>query len=82
MRTPRLPPPRRDERRQLAQAVRLRAERYQRTIRGLAQLRGKLPRAVVRPPLVKLAPEEIERIRAALLAAGLLGQNTSQRRVA
>ena len=45
-------------------------------------LLGKLPRAVVRPPLVKLAPEEIERIRAALLAAGLLGQNTSQRRVA
>ncbi|HWI39332.1 MAG TPA: dihydrodipicolinate synthase family protein [Burkholderiales bacterium] len=45
-------------------------------------LLGKLPRAVVRPPLVKLPQEEIERIRAALMAAGLLGQNTSQRRVA
>jgi 4-hydroxy-tetrahydrodipicolinate synthase len=45
-------------------------------------LLGKLPRAVVRPPLVKLPPEEIERIRAALLGAGLLAQNTSQRRVA
>jgi 4-hydroxy-tetrahydrodipicolinate synthase len=45
-------------------------------------LLGKLPRAVVRPPLVKLPAEEIERIRAALVAAGLLAQNTSQRRVA
>src|SRR5881394_1981526 len=35
-------------------------------------LLGKLPRAVVRPPLTKLAPEEIGRIRAALVAAGLL----------
>jgi 4-hydroxy-tetrahydrodipicolinate synthase len=43
-------------------------------------LLGKLPRAVVRPPLVKLPPQEIERIRAALVAAGLLGQKTSQRR--
>jgi 4-hydroxy-tetrahydrodipicolinate synthase len=32
----------------------------------------KLPRAVVRPPLVKLPAEEIERIRRALVAAGLL----------
>ncbi|MBV8536033.1 MAG: dihydrodipicolinate synthase family protein [Alphaproteobacteria bacterium] len=35
-------------------------------------LLGKQPRAVVRPPLVKLPPEEIQRLRAALVAAGLL----------
>src|SRR2546421_551442 len=35
-------------------------------------LLGRLPRAVVRPPLVKLADVEIERIRAALAEAGLL----------
>jgi 4-hydroxy-tetrahydrodipicolinate synthase len=35
-------------------------------------LLGKLPRAVVRPPLVKISSEEIERIRLALVAAGLL----------
>ena len=35
-------------------------------------LMGKLPRAVVRPPLVKLSRAEIERIRAALVEAGLL----------
>jgi 4-hydroxy-tetrahydrodipicolinate synthase len=35
-------------------------------------LLGKLPRAVVRPPLVKLERAEIERIRQALVAAGLL----------
>jgi len=45
-------------------------------------LLGKLPRAVVRPPLVKLSQEEIERIRAALVAAGLLNEKSSQRRVA
>jgi 4-hydroxy-tetrahydrodipicolinate synthase len=45
-------------------------------------LLGKLPRAVVRPPLMKLPPEEIERIRVALVAAGLLEPKTSQRRVA
>ena len=45
-------------------------------------LLGKLPRAVVRPPLAKLSPEEIGRIRAALLAAGLLEEKTTQRRVA
>jgi 4-hydroxy-tetrahydrodipicolinate synthase len=43
-------------------------------------LLGRLPRAVVRPPLVKLPAPEIERIRAALVAAGLLGQKTSERR--
>ncbi len=35
-------------------------------------LLGKLPRAVVRPPLVKLGDAEIARIRAALIEAGLL----------
>jgi 4-hydroxy-tetrahydrodipicolinate synthase len=35
-------------------------------------LLGKLPRAVVRPPLVKIAAAEIERIRLALIEAGLL----------
>ena len=45
-------------------------------------LLGKLPRAVVRPPLAKLSEQEIERIRLALVAAGLLGEKTSQRRVA
>jgi len=35
-------------------------------------LLGRLPRAVVRPPLVKLGAAEIERIRAALVGAGLL----------
>jgi 4-hydroxy-tetrahydrodipicolinate synthase len=45
-------------------------------------LLGKLPHAVVRPPLVKLSSQEIERIQAALVAAGLLGDKTQQRRVA
>ena len=45
-------------------------------------LLGKLPRAVVRPPLTKLSAQEIERIRLALVAAGLLGDKTTQRRVA
>src|SRR6476646_3263087 len=36
-------------------------------------LLGKLPRAVVRPPLVKLGEAEIARIRQALIDAGLLG---------
>ena len=35
-------------------------------------LLGRLPRAVVRPPLMKLQAAEIERIRQALIAAGLL----------
>jgi 4-hydroxy-tetrahydrodipicolinate synthase len=35
-------------------------------------LLGKQPRAVVRPPLVKLPQHEIDRVRAALVAAGLL----------
>jgi 4-hydroxy-tetrahydrodipicolinate synthase len=45
-------------------------------------LLGRLPRAVVRPPLMKLSSQEIERIRAALVAAGMLEKQTSQRRVA
>ena len=36
-------------------------------------LLGRLPRAVVRPPLVKLGAEEIARIRAALTQSGLIG---------
>ena len=36
-------------------------------------LLGRLPAAHVRPPLVKLEPDEIARIRAALVAAGLFG---------
>lgn len=41
-------------------------------------LLGRLPRAVVRPPLVKLSRAEIERIRAALIEAGLLGEKASR----
>jgi 4-hydroxy-tetrahydrodipicolinate synthase len=41
-------------------------------------LLGRLPRAVVRPPLVKLARAEIERIRLALVAAGLLVAGASR----
>jgi 4-hydroxy-tetrahydrodipicolinate synthase len=37
-------------------------------------LLGRLPRAVARPPLVKLRAAEIERIRAALVDAGLLDE--------
>ena len=38
-------------------------------------LLGKLPRAVVRPPLVKIEYAEIMRIREALIEAGLLDRN-------
>jgi len=38
-------------------------------------LLGKQPRAVVRPPLVKLPAGEIERIRQALVQAGLLSSS-------
>jgi len=38
-------------------------------------LLGKLPRAVVRPPLVKIERAEIARIRQALIEAGLLAKN-------
>ena len=40
-------------------------------------LLGKLPRAVVRPPLVKIADAEIAGIREALMEAGLLGSETA-----
>jgi len=43
---------------------------------------GKLPRAVVRPPLVKIPQAEIERIRDALIAAGLLDRAGRSLRVA
>jgi len=45
-------------------------------------LLGRLPRAVVRPPLVKLPPAEIERIRQALVKAGLLGAGAPVRKAA
>jgi 4-hydroxy-tetrahydrodipicolinate synthase len=41
-------------------------------------LLGRLPRAVVRPPLVKLGRAEIERIRAALIEAGLLAAKAAR----
>ena len=41
-------------------------------------LLGKLPRAVVRPPLVKIGQAEIEGIRQALLEAGLLSQTAGR----
>jgi 4-hydroxy-tetrahydrodipicolinate synthase len=41
-------------------------------------LLGKLPRAVVRPPLVKIEHAEVERIRQALLDAGLLSQTAGR----
>ena len=40
-------------------------------------LLGKLPRAVVRPPLVKISDAEILRIRDALIEAGLLDTRTA-----
>jgi 4-hydroxy-tetrahydrodipicolinate synthase len=39
-------------------------------------LLGRLPRAVVRPPLVKLGSAEIVRVRQALVESGLLGEMT------
>ena len=45
-------------------------------------LLGKLPRAVVRPPLVKLSASEIERIRQALIAAALLPAKAVARKTA
>src|SRR5271163_92224 len=41
-------------------------------------LLGRLPRAVVRPPLVKLQRAEIDRIRSALVEAGLLSQKAAR----
>ena len=45
-------------------------------------LLGRLPRAVVRPPLMKLSAAEIERIRKALIAAGLLADATAAKKEA
>jgi len=53
------------------------ADMHNRMKEALALL-GRLPRAVVRPPLVKLSRAEIERIRDALVEAGLLGAKTSR----
>ena len=41
-------------------------------------LLGRLPRAVVRPPLVKIGRAEIDRIRGALIEAGLLSQKAAR----
>jgi 4-hydroxy-tetrahydrodipicolinate synthase len=41
-------------------------------------LLGRLPRAVVRPPLVKITRGEIDSIRAALIEAGLLGREAGR----
>src|SRR5580658_544301 len=41
-------------------------------------LLGRLPRAVVRPPLVKLGRAEIDRIRAALVEAGMLSEKAAR----
>jgi 4-hydroxy-tetrahydrodipicolinate synthase len=41
-------------------------------------LLGRLPHAVVRPPLVKLSGVEIDRIRAALVEAGMLNPQASR----
>src|ERR1700733_3717630 len=41
-------------------------------------LLGRLPRAVVRPPLVKISRAEIDRIRAALVAAGMLSEKAAR----
>jgi len=43
-------------------------------------LLGKLPRAVVRPPLVKITDAEIARVKDALLEAGLLGTRAAKGR--
>ena len=45
-------------------------------------LLGRLPRAVVRPPLMKLSAAEIERIRQALVTAGLFAHATTAKRMA
>ena len=45
-------------------------------------LLGRLPRAVVRPPLMKLSAAEIERIRQALVAAGLLADSAAAKKQA
>ncbi|MEA2988793.1 MAG: 4-hydroxy-tetrahydrodipicolinate synthase [Alphaproteobacteria bacterium] len=54
-----------------------RADMHNRMKEALVLL-GRLPRAVVRPPLVKLSRAEIDRIRAALEEAGLLGAKANR----
>ena len=53
------------------------ADMHNRMKEALVQL-GRLPRAVVRPPLVKLDRAEIDRIRAALIEAGLLSRSAAR----
>ena len=53
------------------------AEMHNRMKEALVLL-GRLPRANVRPPLVKLGSVEIERIRGALIEAGLLDRRASR----
>ena len=50
--------------------LRIRADMHNRMKEALVLL-GRLPRAAVRPPLVKLGRAEIERIRIALVEAGM-----------
>lgn len=57
------------------------ADMHNRMKEALVML-GRLPRAVVRPPLAKLRPAEIERIRAALAHAGLLPARPAARHAA
>jgi len=45
-------------------------------------LLGKLPRAVVRPPLVKISQGEIGRIREALVETGMLPAERKESRAA
>ena len=45
-------------------------------------LLGRIPRAFVRPPLIKITPAEVARIRGALVAAGLLDQSGKRREAA
>src|SRR6266581_6842663 len=52
------------------------ADMHNRMKEALALL-GRLPRAVVRPPLAKLGRPEVDRIRAALVEAGLIGPKSS-----
>jgi 4-hydroxy-tetrahydrodipicolinate synthase len=41
-------------------------------------LLGRLPRAMVRPPLTKLGRAEVDRIRTALVEAGLIPQKAAR----
>src|SRR2546423_549475 len=50
--------------------------------RGAVVMRGRRPRGGVRPPLVRIPQAEIERIRKALIAAGLLDSTGKARKAA